>query len=488
MLFQRRTETRTYNNYKLTFRPHLPLIITAVLYAIVAGASYVIALNKAPMPFSQLNSVIDWASWYDVLIAFPILSVLCAIPFIGIRSSRIIVPVILISPLFLILDSFLLVYNLPSLGLLLFIIPVIDLVPVTFVALVYLTPLVLVVLAAYDIPRSSLKVRSLPRVYYVAAASISLILVAVDFFMRYDALSNSSSLISVVSDVGWAAQAGAKGLIHGINPYAASLPPWGGSAPLTYGPMEFVLLAPFAMLSIDVGAHVASIFYSLLAALGVFMTVRVFNPKVAPVAAMIFFVLPVTFYDISAAFTQHIIAASLISWTAFFYVTSRYRLSGLFLGLSGLTIGIPFALIIPFIFPLDKAGKIKIMEGYIPIIATLLFAIFLLFGTYALTSFNAFTDTINLYGIGQYLTPLAESILKWIPVAAIMVWFLYASYRGKSRFDALETAAIFLLILPFAVGYFFAFFFIWEGILLIIYVFIKMEVRSSWTPSNDVAS
>lgn len=294
-------------------------------------------------------------------------------------------------------------------------------------------------------------------------------------------------MISVVSDVGWAAQVGAKDLIHGISPYSAPLPPWGGSAPLSYGPMEFVLLAPFAPLSINVGAHVASVFYLLLTALGIFMTVREYRPSAAPVAALTFIALPVTFYIVSAAFTQHIIAASLIVWAAFFYVTSRYRISGLLLALSGLTIGIPFALILPFLIPLKGVQRVKLLQGYIPIIAVLPVGLIIIFGEAALTSLNAFTGVVSLYGLGLFLTPFAQSILMWIPVAGMFVWFIYESLVGRSKEDALRTSALFMMLLPFAVGYFYAFFFIWQGVLLIIYLFIRMEVNTKWVSNSDVA-
>lgn len=464
----------------------MPVIATSVLYAIVAAVSYALIGNRAPRTFSPLNAPIDWASWFDVLIAFPILSVLCAIPFVGTKSSYVVVPVILLSPLFLILDSFLIVYNLSSLGLILLVIPIVNVAPFALLAIVYAVPLALVLIAAHAVPRIRVQVRKLPKLYLIAAASVSLILFAVNLVLRYNVLGNSSSLISVVSDVGWAAQAGAKGLLHGINPYTASLPPWGGTAPLSYGPMEFVLLLPFAPLSIDVGAHVASVFYALLTALGIYMAVRALKPSVASFAALLFIALPVTFYEVSAAFTQHLIAASLIAWAVFFYVTSRYRLSGLFIGLSGLTVGIPFALIIPFIFPLKKLERLRLLEGYVPVVAVLMAGMFAIFGSGALTSLDAFTGVVSFYGLGMYLTPMADGILKWIPVAALSVWYLYASFRSRSRVDALRTGAIFMLLLPFAAGYFFAFFFVWQGLLLLIYIIIRMEVKTSWNSVSKV--
>lgn len=486
MLFQLRNELKSLFGYQDEIRAYLPVIVTAILYAIVALISYAMIGNKAPPPFSPLNSAIDWASWFDVIIAFPILSILCAIPFVGTKSSHIVVPLILISPIFLILNSFFIVYNLSSLGLLLFVVPIIQVAPVALVISVYVVPLVLVLIAAYKIPRNPVQARNLPRDYFVVAAAASLFLIAIDLFMRYNVLGNSASLISVVSDVGWAAQAGAKDLILGINPYSAALPPWGGSAPLSYGPMEFILLAPFAPLSIDVGSHVASAFYAFLAALGIFMAVREIRPSVASAAALTFIALPVTYYDVSASFAPHIIAAALIAWAVFFYVTSRYRLSGLFLGFSGLTIGIPFALILPFIFPLRKFERLRMLEGYLPIVAILLAGIFVIFDDGALTSFSAFTGVVSFYGVGMYLTPMAESILTWIPAAALGIWYLYASLKGRTREDALRTGAIFMMLLPFAVGYFFAFFFIWQGLLLIIYLFIRMEVNTSWTSSSGL--
>ncbi len=486
MLFQRVNEDKTLFGYRDGLRPYLPVITTAILYAIVAVASYSIIGDRAPKLFSPLNSAIDWASWFDVLIAFPVLSLLCAIPFIGSRSSYVVVPLILLSPLFLILNSFLIVYNLSPLGLILFIMPVTNFAPFALMAAVYAVPLALVLIAAYEVPRVSVEARKLPKLYFVAAAVVSFVLVAVNLLMRYDVLGNASSLISVVSDVGWAAQAGAKDLLLGINPYLAPLPPWGGTAPLSYGPMEFLLLTPFAPLSVDVGAHVASVFYAALTALGVFMVVRALRPSYAAFAALTFLALPVTFYDVSAAFSPHLIAASLIVWAVFFYVTSRYRTSGLFLGLSGLTVGIPFALILPFFFPLKKGERLRLLEGYAPLVAILLAGMFVIFGSGALTSLNAFTGVVSFYGLGMYLTPLADGILKWIPMAALGVWYVHASLKGRNRVDALGTGALFMLMLPFAAGYFFAFFFVWQGLLLLIYVFIKMEVKVPWTSVSEV--
>lgn len=481
MINQEKIGARYELVYREFIRPHLPVIITGILYAIVAALSYAIVWNKAPRPFSPLNSITDWASWFDVLIAFPLLSILCAIPFRGMRSARIVVPVILISPLYLILYSFFLVYNLPSLGLLLLFIPVAELVPVALIASTYIVPLFLALVAAREIPRAPVKSKALPKLYFVVAAAVSLALVATDFSLRLLAFSSASSLISVVSDVGWAAQSGAVALMHGISPYSASLPPWNGSAPLSYGPMDFVLLIPFALLPISIGAHIASVFYALLAAFGIYLTVRTIRPSIAPIAALTFIALPVTFYDMSAAFTPHIMAASLIAWATYFYFTGKYRLSGLFIGLSGLTIGIPFALILPFVFPLKRSDRTRLLEGYVPVLTILLAGALVIFGEGSITSFNAFLGVVSFYGIGMYLTPLAESILEWIPAGALAIWFIYASSKGRSREDALRTGALFMLLLPFAVGYFFAFFFIWQGILLLIYIFIRMEVNDSWT-------
>lgn len=484
MLLQQKTEVRQEYDYRDWIRRYYPLLATAVLYALVATLSYAIVGNKAPRPFSPLNTIVDWASWFDVLIAFPILSILCAIPFVGKRSSYVVVPVILLSPLFLILNSFFLTYNLPALGLLFFITPIIDIVPAALIAFTYAVPVVLALLVLYGISREPVKVWHMPKFYFVAVASVSVALVAADFFMRYAVFS--SSMITVVSDVGWAAQSGAMALIHGISPYSASLPPWGGPAPLSYGPMEFVLIAPFAPLPIDVGAHVASLFYAFLTALGIYMTIREIRPSVAPMAALTFIALPITFYAVSAAFTPHLIIAALIAWTTYFYVTQKYRLAGLLMGLSGLTIGIPFALIIPFIFPLNRSQKFRMLQGYLPIVAILPLGMLFIFGGGFLNSTSVFTGVVSLYGLGLFLTPFADGIMKWIPVAAIAVWFLYASSKGRTREDAIRTGAIFMLLLPFAVGFFFAFFFVWQGLLLLIYIFSRMEVSNTWTRQNGV--
>ncbi|WP_075056722.1 hypothetical protein [Thermogymnomonas acidicola] len=237
------------------------------------------------------------------------------------------------------------------------------------------------------------------------------------------------------------------------------------------------------------GAHVASFFYAFLTALGVFMTVRLYRKDLALPPAVAFFVaLPVTYYVIEAAFTQHIIAAALLAWTVYFYLSGRTRLSGLFMGLAGLTIGIPFALVIPFFFGAGKSERLRLLEGYVPVVLALAGGVFLMFGNHALSSINAFTGVINFYGLSQYLTAYANSILKWIPTAAIFVWFVAASVKVRAREEAVKVSAIFTLLLPFAVGYFYPFFFIWQGLLLIIYMFMRMEVGEPWKSTYSAGS
>ncbi|WP_162509326.1 hypothetical protein [Thermogymnomonas acidicola] len=219
-----------------------PLIASVTIYVALAALSYVFVGDRSPRPLSPpLTTVVDWASWYSVIVAFPILTALSTLPFVGNRSAYIIVPVALITPpTYLVLYSFFLVYGLPPLGLLLFVIPLAALVPAFIILSVYAVPLIMALTASANVERSEVGMRRMPSwFYFTIIGGVAVGLTIIDIVSRYLALGGKdpSSLISVVSDVGWAAQVGARDLIHGINPYAAKLPPWGGPAPpLSYGP------------------------------------------------------------------------------------------------------------------------------------------------------------------------------------------------------------------------------------------------------------
>ncbi|MGC8483966.1 MAG: hypothetical protein ACP5OE_10030, partial [Thermodesulfobium sp.] len=76
---------------------------------------------------------------------------------------------------------------------------------------------------------------------------------------------------------------------------------------------------------------------------------------------------------------------------------------------------------------------------------------------------------LGLFGFyyGFILSPTISIILGLIPALALTIWFIYSSSMISGPFELIRNTAVFYLLLPFMFGDFFAFYFVWQYVLII---------------------
>jgi hypothetical protein len=425
----------------------------------------------APLPFeTPLIAPPDWASWFDIYITFPILIILCLLPFRSSRQGSVsLLCTVAIIPIYLVFASYYFYYAQAPLGLWILVIPLTLVVPTAILLMVLSVPLINSIILGRNLTRDngiatrlSLD-RLATKLYFSVIAALSVGLALLQAYLR--STVPGIALTSWVSDVGISVDAGARYIVSGINPYTHAIPPWGGPGG-TYGPVTFLLAVPFTFLPPGWAAHVSALFYAILTSVGIWKCMQLFSTRTAAFCAAFFLALPTTSWAIEVGMTSHLGLAALIVWSLFMFLKARYAWSGLISGIGLLTLGIPGFLIMPFlIIAKTRAHKLRTLAGFLVPVILSLGGLLALFPPTFLVS-EAQIAYFNL-GLG-WLTPdliFSSAFIKIVSVittAWLVFWLAYASFRARNdnrRF--LAVIATFLLLVPFTAANYFAFFYVW---------------------------
>jgi hypothetical protein len=449
-----------------------------ILFSIAAYAAVLALLASqrlAPLPSETLSTIPDWASWFDLYITFPALIFLCLLPFRGLsRSGRILaVALVAIIPVYLALASYYFYYALAPLGFAMLALPLTMLVPAAVLVVILVIPMVNSAITAYILTRRPRPLRwtwpsgflsSKP--YLLGIASLSILLALVQTAIR--ASQDPGTPLSWVSDVGLAVAAASRDLVTGVNPYTHGLPPWGGPAGLFYGPVALILLAPFAGLPLTWAAHAGALFYGGVTAVGLWRCMKLVRPRgLGWRTAALFLALPTTSWLFESGMAIHLVAAAIIVWTLYAFFSQRMLLTGILCGLGLLALLVPGALIVPLLFAArTRPRRLQMALGFTGPVLLLFTALSFFMSPPAVGALVAGTviggwqtgDTLNLL-----LSPVANQILRIVPTVVLAVWFVYRSAKLRTLTEIFTTIAVFLLLVPFATGWYFAFFYAWQS-------------------------
>jgi len=449
----------------------------------------------APLPFeTPLVAPPDWASWFDAYLTFPILTILCLLPFRGSRRASVtLVCTVAIIPLYLIFASYYFYYAQTPLGLWMLVTPLTLVVPTVILVMILSAPLINSLLLGRNLTRDSGNTVPLSldyfatRVYFFVVASLSVVLALLQAYLR--SIVPGIALTSWVSDVGISVDAGARDLVSGINPYTHSIPPWGGTGG-TYGPVTYLLAVPFTFLPPGWATHVSALFYAVLTSLGIWKCMQLFSARTAAFCAAFFLALPTTSWAIEVGMTSHLGLAALIVWSLFMFLNARYLWSGLICGVGLLTLGIPGLLIIPYLIIANRgADKLRALAGFlVPVILTL-GGILIVFPPSFLLS-EAQTAYGN-FGVGWLTTDLIFSptfikVISIITTGWLVFWLIHASFRARNdnpRFFAV--VATFLLLIPFTAANYFAFFYVWGSAVALLAILSHVKFREALIESSS---
>jgi hypothetical protein len=396
-------------------------------------------------------------------------------------------------PFYLIFASYFFYYAQSNLGLWALILPLTLVVPTLVLIAILATPLINSLVLARNMTTdgaNGIGLRldaSAAKLYFVALASLS---VAIAFLQAYLRSTISGiPLTGWVSDIGITVDAGARDVLSGINPYTHGLPPWGGTGG-AYGPVIYLLGVPFTFLSSGWAAHVSALFYALLTSVGIWKCMQLLSPRVAVYSAALFLALPTTSWAIEGGMTSHLGLAAIIVWSLFMLLSARYAWSGLLCSFGFLTLWFPGLLIIPYLIVAKKrTDRLRTLAGFLTPLLLTLGGLLVLFKPSFLTSeiYAAYGN----FGVGWLTPDLIFSstfikVLSAITTAWLVFWLIYASLRAPSDTKKfLSILATFLLVIPFTLANYFAFFYVWGSAVALIAIFSQIANQKNLTGTSE---
>ncbi len=450
---------------KLSEPPNLVLLTGFLTLCTVIV--YVTTLPGFPRPAVPIRSLPDWASWYDAMISFPLL---VALLLILVRpqdrtSAVFLLLVVAVMPAYLILASYSFSYN-QHLGL------VDPPLPILLILALPQAVALLFVVAAFGGPRIRMptktrRLESPPKALW-GALSLVIALIGLEVAFRlWNGLP--SNPYDWTSDVGWTLQDGGGLLFRGVNPYNHALQPYGGPAPLYYGPLAFAAVAPFTPLGIGIGAHISAGVYAAITIIGLRKTLGYLNPASRWNGVVLFLALPTSVFALESGTTLHILTAAAITWGIYFFVTKRTFLCGLTCVIGGLISILPAVLVIPYLFtPQPNGDRLKLLGGFVPGAAIATVGALILLPKKAVEWLMALTQGVgppSQFTLTSYLIRFQQPLVIWPLMVVVVVGSVYLSRGpGQLAWRALSSAAWLLLMIPFASGYFLSFFFVWQCI------------------------
>ncbi|MGA8302731.1 MAG: glycosyltransferase 87 family protein [Thermoplasmata archaeon] len=470
---------------RLKSDPAIP--ITVLTFAVTIVLGLLILGHLFPQPLST-HYPPAWASWLDIFVTFPLLAILCCLSFRGSRGIPALLSLVLVIPIVQIFASYFVYYAATPLGLAALKIPwpsrvsAYEFGPILAIALV--SGLLLGRGLFRDLPELRPKVS---RGVLILAAISSVLLAYWQYTLRY---LSGARLATLVSDVGITTNAGGRDLLHGINPYTHPLPPWGGHGSIIYGPVAFGLASPFSALPATMASQVAVAFFVAMMCVGIWKAVRLFNPQLALPGALLFLALPTTSWMLEASMEIHAITGAVVVWTLYAFLARRDALVGLLVGIGALTSIVPGLLIFPLALA-EKSWKYRltVLLSFLVLLGgTVLLA--LRFSPSLVRGVPEFLhrqlSTSGTLVLNSYLPGSVNLVLKPACLAILVGWSLYAASRAKSRLDVLRVAAVVLVLVPFAIGFYYTFFFLWGSAAVVMYLMATIRLPSSSEPTDSI--
>ena len=452
---------------------------TAYGFVLVTLSGWIFLGGLDPLPGSSVSTPLDWASWFDIYVTYPVLAILCLLPFRRNSGTISLVALVSLVPLSEILFSYYVFYRPSAQGLGVLNVPWTQLVPPdAFVPL-----LIVPVLAALGLSAGLFHDRvsmdpSFDRAYYLLIAAYSVLLSCTQIVVRW--LSHAS-MMGVVSDVGITTNAGGRYLLEGVNPYGQLLPPWGGPPGLEYGPVTFASAAPFSAIPMPLGAELATFFFVFLMVIGIWKCIQVVNPQFATTGALLFLALPTTSWVLEGAMEIHAIGGAIIVWTVYAFLSKRNLTAGILCSLGLLAMIVPILLLPPMACSTRvRKERVKILLPPLVIVGGGLAGAALFFPSLFARNFSTllFTPTSGTLSLNSYAPPLVSAILAYGLTGSMVVISSILALKGAKRVAVLPVLATVLLLVPFTSGFYFPFFFLWGSSVAIIALFARAKAAA----------
>jgi hypothetical protein len=447
------------------------LVLVCALLAYESTAIFITSLPPAPGISFPISSVPDWASWFDIDVVFPALIVAAFLLFrpTGVWSAVLFASIVSMIPTYFVAASYVFLYN-----------PITYSGPGAVLLLLILaapTAIALLPITVATLSEQPIKVRpAAERLFrggkFWIAIAIPVTLVSAQLALRLlDGIP--SNPFAWTSDIGWTLQYGGSLLLHGVDPYVHALPPYGGGAPLVYGPISFALVAPFGVFEVGVAAHLSAVFFIVVAGFGVWKTLNILNPRLSLPGTVLFILLPSTDIVIQSGTTLHILAAAVVVWSIYFYIDGRNTTAGLMCAVGTLIVIVPGALILPFLAS-AKTNKIRLtlLVGFAPLLILTLIGGFLVLKENMVSMLvSGLVQTVSNLSQFTFVSSLpaeVRTLFVWSMLVFVIGFSFYLSYNAHGDVNRFLLSCLWLLMmLPFALGYFLVFFFVWGSIPLV---------------------
>jgi hypothetical protein len=442
-----------YRRFLRVLCANLPAVLVVLIF--VFAGIFAIAPG-GPRPALPISTVPGWASWFDIFVAFPLLSSLVVLVFRRATAPQLaaIAGLSLLPMTFAIVISYYWNYQTSSFS------------ATTYYGVMAVEvggsgSLAAIILWSTKVSWGNLALDRSARVVLWITASLSLGMAVLESALRPVSMGPDPFLWA--GDIGITTAWGGYDLAHGINIYTTGLPPWGGPAGLPYGPGAFVLATPFSPLSIGLAAHLASLAFAMLCALALWRVVRLVASDLAVPTALLFLAAPMTSWAIQATVTSHLMVTFLILATLYYFLKNRPLLAGLGLSAATLTLLFPALLVVPIAISRRIKRPRFLLAFIVPTVAGELIPL-----------------AVDNQGHVANSTPgVASSVIYWLGYGALfgvagaivlaaglffftclLVWEVFHSELSE-RTRVLVACALMLAMTPTMIGYSYAAYYIW---------------------------
>lgn len=278
-------------------------------------------------------------------------------------------------------------------------------------------------------------------------------------------ISSASSPLQWAGDIGITVAWGGFDIAHHVNPFTTGLLPWGGVAAPPYGPISFLLAAPFSVFSIGMAAHLSSLMFAILDATMISLIVRSFWRERGRAFGLLYLALPATSWAIAGTVTSHFMVTLFILIALFLAIQNRPFFAGTSLSIATLTLYFPALLLIPFLLFL-KRGKVRFALGFIPLTIIGIYLTTVTFaghgvagGTSSIASGG--TTFIGFSQLGSAAGGVVIAIALLLILSVALLFLL--EFARSERTRLLVGSAVVLLFTPAIIGYTYAAFYVWSG-------------------------
>jgi hypothetical protein len=455
-----------------------PTATIALILVCLATVVYLVTSFAFPALRIPIDSPPDWTSWFDVIVALPALTIICLAAW---RATKTIATlavggIIVAVPCFHAFASYYEFYYLTS----------IETYYAVFVVFFLLTGTITLGVRYLNYSASTTRDGSEWRAQLLAlGAIVAIILTATEIYLRV--YSKPLGLTNWVSDIGITSVAGGRDLIHGIDPYTHALPPWGGVGSLSYGPVTFAAMAPFAYLPSGWGAIAAAAVYIALACLGIRACVSLLSPRFGNLAALLFLALPTTSWAVEAGLDPYAIGAATIVWTLYYFLKARTCAVAIGLLVGFLTMIVPAILLLPMSLFSDEQKRLRLIVGFVAPLAGLAGLAATVLGPHLVLSraYGLLEGFGATYGVYSYLGRTDGPIVVSGAVFVLVYWCVLPRFTPiLPRPDIVCLSAEVLLLIPLVIGSDFPAMFVLASGPVVVTIFSRTSASSSGVSSR----